>query len=62
MGNKKGGLFKSITRPTLALATWDEDGTHEINGIAPLGLDCFLCVSVAHARGRPEDVRQERTA
>lgn len=32
--NEKGGLFKSITRPTLALATWDEDGTHEINGIS----------------------------
>ena len=38
--NEKGGLFKALTRPTLALATWDEDGTHEING-----------VSVVHKKG-----------
>ena len=26
------GLFKSFSRPTLVLATWDEDGIHEENG------------------------------
>lgn len=30
--NEKGGLFKSLSRPTLVLATWDEDGVHEENG------------------------------
>ena len=30
--NEKGGLFKSFSRPTLVLATWDEDGIHEENG------------------------------
>lgn len=30
--NERGGLFKAITRPTLALAIWDEDGTHEVDG------------------------------
>ena len=30
--NERGGLFKAITRPTLALAVWDEDGAHEVNG------------------------------
>lgn len=30
--NEKGGLFKSFSRPTLVLATWDEDGVHEENG------------------------------
>lgn len=30
--NERGGLFKSLSRPTLVLATWDEDGTHEENG------------------------------
>ena len=30
--NEKGGLFKSLSRPTLVLATWDEDGTHEEGG------------------------------
>lgn len=29
--NDKGGMFKSLTRPALALATWDEDGEHEEN-------------------------------
>lgn len=29
--NDWGGL-SSITRPTLVLAQWDEDGTHEVNG------------------------------
>lgn len=31
--NDKGGLFKSLSRPTLALASWDEDGTHNANGV-----------------------------
>lgn len=30
--NDQGGLFKSIIRPTLVLATWDEDGFHTVNG------------------------------
>lgn len=30
--NDKGGFFKALNRPTLALAIYDEDGTHEING------------------------------
>ena len=30
--NEKGGLFKSLSRPTLVLATWDEDGVHEEDG------------------------------
>lgn len=30
--NDKGGFFKALNRPTLALAIWDEDGTHEVNG------------------------------
>jgi hypothetical protein len=25
-------LFKGFFRPTLALAAWDEDGYHEVNG------------------------------
>lgn len=29
----KGGLFKGLTRPTIVLATWDEDGTHMENGV-----------------------------
>lgn len=29
--NDWGGL-KAITRPTLVLATWDDDGTHEVDG------------------------------
>lgn len=29
--NDWGGL-KAITRPTLVMAQWDEDGTHEVNG------------------------------
>lgn len=31
--NDKGGVFKSLFRPTLALATYNEDGTHFENGI-----------------------------
>lgn len=31
--NEKGGLFKSFSRPTLVLATWDEDGFHEEDGV-----------------------------
>ena len=31
--NQHAGLFKSITDPTLALAVYDEDGTHEQNGV-----------------------------
>lgn len=30
--NDQGGLFKWATRPSLVLATYDEDGTHEENG------------------------------
>lgn len=30
--NDKGGLFGGLTMPTLVLAKWDEDGTHEWNG------------------------------
>ena len=30
--NDKGGLFKSLSRPALVLAQWDEDGEHIING------------------------------
>lgn len=30
--NDKGGLFKSLSRPTLVLAQWDEDGEHEVDG------------------------------
>lgn len=30
--NDKGGLWKALFRPTLALATWDEDGYHTENG------------------------------
>lgn len=30
--NDRGGLFKGLTRPTLVLAQWDEDGTHEVDG------------------------------
>ena len=30
--NEKGGLFKSLFRPSIVYATWDEDGTHELNG------------------------------
>ena len=29
----KGGILKGLFRPTLALATWDKDGTHIENGI-----------------------------
>lgn len=29
----KGGLIKGFTRPTIVLATWDEDGAEVINGI-----------------------------
>lgn len=28
----KGGLFKSLARPTLVLSAWDEDGFHTVNG------------------------------
>lgn len=31
--NDKGGLFKALTRPALALAQWEEDGWHMENGI-----------------------------
>ena len=31
--NQHAGLFRSITDPTLALAVYDEDGTHEQNGV-----------------------------
>ena len=31
--NQHAGLFKSIMDPTLALAVYDEDGTHEQNGV-----------------------------
>lgn len=30
--NDKGGLFGGLTMPTLVLAKWEEDGTHEWNG------------------------------
>lgn len=30
--NEKGGIWKALKRPTLVLATWDDDGTHEVNG------------------------------
>lgn len=30
--NDKGGFFKALNRPTLALAIYEEDGVHEING------------------------------
>lgn len=30
--NDKGGLFSGLTMPTLVLAKWEEDGTHEWNG------------------------------
>lgn len=30
--NDKGGLFKGLFRPTLVLAQYDEDGTHEVDG------------------------------
>jgi len=30
----KGGLIKGFTRPTIVLATWDEDGSEVINGIS----------------------------
>lgn len=30
--NEHGGFFGGWTMPTLVLAQWDEDGTHEING------------------------------
>ena len=28
----KGGFFEGLVRPTIVLAAWDEDGTHEENG------------------------------
>lgn len=31
--NQHAGLFRSIADPTLALAVYDEDGTHEQNGV-----------------------------
>lgn len=31
--NDKGGLFKALTRPALALAQWETDGWHTENGI-----------------------------
>ena len=31
--NQHAGLFRSIVDPTLALAVYDEDGTHEQNGV-----------------------------
>ena len=31
--NDKGGLLKGLFRPTMALATYDEDGTHLENGV-----------------------------
>lgn len=31
--NDKGGLLKGLFRPTMALATYDEDGTHVENGV-----------------------------
>ena len=31
--NDKGGLLKGLFRPTMALATYDEDGTHIENGV-----------------------------
>lgn len=30
--NDKGGVFDALTRPTLVLATWDEDGYEDIDG------------------------------
>lgn len=30
--NEKGGIWKALNRPTLVLATWDEDGTHVVDG------------------------------
>lgn len=30
--NEKGGLFKALDRPSVALAIYTEDGTHEIDG------------------------------
>lgn len=30
--NDQGGLLKGLLRPSLVLATWDEDGTHTENG------------------------------
>ena len=30
--NDQGGLFKWVSRPSLVLATYDDDGTHEENG------------------------------
>lgn len=30
--NDKGGLFSGLTMPTLVLAKWENDGTHEWNG------------------------------
>lgn len=30
----KGGIFKGLFRPTIALATWKEDGIHVVNGQA----------------------------
>lgn len=30
--NDKGGFIKALNRPTLALAIYEEDGTHEVNG------------------------------
>lgn len=29
--NDKGGIINALSRPTLVLATYDEDGTHEVN-------------------------------
>ena len=31
--NQHAGLFRSITDPTIAIAIYDEDGTHEQNGV-----------------------------
>lgn len=30
--NDKGGILKGLNRPTLVLAQYEEDGTHEVNG------------------------------
>ena len=31
--NERGGFFKGLFRPSMALAVWDEDGSHVENGI-----------------------------
>ena len=31
--NDKGGLFKAITRPAMAIAQWEDDGWHIENGV-----------------------------